>query len=126
MIGATVPFSHSHRHWPHTLMVRPLHRLSVEEPANRALLKKTLQDWLTINGGGEIYGWSNLAASLLYATMENGEKALEHLHAHNNDKCFVMPNTTSLAGAVCRVCPGFIFSFKGHLKFGCFSKNRVI
>jgi alpha-L-fucosidase 2 len=93
MIGATVPFSHSHRHWSHMLMVWPLHMLSVEEPANRVLLEKTLQHWLTIDKGREIYGLSNLAASLLYATMGNGEKALEHLRAHNNDKRFVMPNT---------------------------------
>jgi alpha-L-fucosidase 2 len=93
MIGATVPFSHSHRHWSHMLMVWPLHMLSVEQPANRVLLEKTLHHWLTIDGAREIYGWSNLAASLLYSTMGNGEKALEHLRAHNNDKRFVMPNT---------------------------------
>jgi alpha-L-fucosidase 2 len=93
MIGATVPFARSHRHWAHLMMVWPLHMLSVEQPENKALVEKTINQWLTVDGGREIYGWSSAAASLLYSTMGNGEKALEHLRAHHNNKWSVMPNT---------------------------------
>ena len=93
MIGATVPFAKSHRHWSHLIMVWPLHMLSVEQPENRALVEKTIDQWLTVDGGREIYGWSSAAASLLYSTMGNGEKALEHLRSHHNNKWSVMPNT---------------------------------
>ena len=93
MIGATVPFAKSHRHWSHLMMVWPLHMLSVEQPENKALVEKTINQWLTVDGGREIYGWSSAAASLLYSTMGNGEKALEHLRSHHNNKWSVMPNT---------------------------------
>ena len=43
--------------------------------------------------GSQIYGWSCAAASLLYSTLGDGEKALELLRAHNNNRIFVMPNT---------------------------------
>jgi len=99
MIGATVPFEHSHRHWSHLLMVWPLRLLSVEQPDNRALVEKTMNHWLTVEGGKQIYGWSSAAASLLYSSMGNGEKALEHLRAHHNNRRFVMPNTMYIEGS---------------------------
>ena len=93
MIGATIPFAKSHRHWAHLMMVWPLHMLSVEQPENKALVERTINHWLTVEGGREIYGWSSAAASLLYSSMGNGEKALEQLRAHHNNKWSVMPNT---------------------------------
>ena len=93
MVGATVPFAKSHRHWSHMLMVWPLHILSVEQPENKALVERTMNHWLTVDGGREIYGWSSAAASLLYSSMGNGEKALDQLRAHHNNKWSVMPNT---------------------------------
>jgi alpha-L-fucosidase 2 len=107
MIGATVPFAKSHRHWSHLLMVWPLHMLSVEQPENKVLVEKTLNHWLSVDGGREIYGWSSAAASLLYSTMGNGEKALEHLRAHNNNKKFVMPNTMYIEGSPVIECSLF-------------------
>ncbi|MEI6677386.1 MAG: glycoside hydrolase family 95-like protein [Mariniphaga sp.] len=107
MIGATVPFARSHRHWSHLLMVWPLHMLSVEQPENKALVEKTLTHWLTVEDGKEIYGWSSAAASLLYSSMGNGEKARERLLAHHNDKRFVMPNTMYIEGSPVIECSLF-------------------
>jgi hypothetical protein len=107
MIGATVPFAHSHRHWSHLLMVWPLHMLSVEQPANKALVEKTMNHWLTVGNGSEIFGWSSAAASLLYSSMGNGEKALERLLAHHNNKQFVMPNTMYIEGSPVIECSLF-------------------
>jgi alpha-L-fucosidase 2 len=107
MIGATVPFAKSHRHWSHLLMVWPLHLLSVEQPENRELVEKTLNHWLTVDKASQIYGWSSAAASLLYSTMGNGEKALELLRAHNNNKIFVMPNTMYIEGSPVIECSLF-------------------
>ena len=107
MIGATVPFARSHRHWSHLLMVWPLHMLSVEQPENKALVEKTMNHWLTVDGGSEIYGWSSAAASLLYSSMGNGEKALERLRAHHNNRRFVMPNTMYIEGSPVIECSLF-------------------
>lgn len=107
MIGATVPFAKSHRHWSHLLMVWPLHMLSTEQPENKMVVEKTLNHWLTVDSGRQIYGWSSAAASLLYSTMGNGEKALVHLRAHNNNKRFVMPNTMYIEGSPVIECSLF-------------------
>jgi len=99
MIGATVPFAHSHRHWSHLLMVWPLHLLSAEQPENRALVEKTLTHWLTVEDGKQVFGWSSAAASALYSTLGDGGKAIECLRAHHNNKRFVMPNTQYIEGS---------------------------
>ncbi|MDD2598435.1 MAG: alpha-L-fucosidase [Kiritimatiellae bacterium] len=99
MIGATVPFARSHRHWSHLLMVWPLHLLSTEQPENKELVEKTLLHWLTVDGGKQIFGWSSAAAASLYASMGDGEKAVEHLRAHHNNRKFVMPNTMYIEGS---------------------------
>ena len=107
MIGPNVPFAKSHRHWSHLLMVWPLHMLSVEQPENRTIVEKTMNHWLTVDNGKEIYGWSSAAASLLYSSMGNGEKALERLLAHHNNKRFVMPNTMYIEGSPVIECSLF-------------------
>ena len=107
MIGATVAFEKSHRHWSHLLMVWPLHLLTVEQPENKAVVEKTLNHWLTVEGGKQIYGWSSAAASLLYSAMGNGDKALEHLQAHHDNTRFVMPNTMYIEGSPVIECSLF-------------------
>ncbi len=107
MIGASLPFAKSHRHWSHLLMVWPLHMLSVEQAENKAIVEKTMNHWLTVDNGREIFGWSSAAASLLYSTMGNGDKALEQLLAHHNNKRFVMPNTMYIEGSPVIECSLF-------------------
>lgn len=107
MIGATIPFAKSHRHWSHLLMVWPLHMLSTEQPENKEIVEKTLDHWLNVDSARQIYGWSSAAASLLYSTMGNGNKALEQLRAHHNNKRFVMPNTMYIEGSPVIECSLF-------------------
>ena len=107
MIGGTVAFEKSHRHWSHLLMVWPLHLLTVEQPKNKALVEKTLNHWLTVEGGKQIYGWSSAAASLLYSAMGNGDKALDNLKAHHDNTRFVMPNTMYIEGSPVIECSLF-------------------
>ena len=104
MIGAGVPLAHSHRHWSHMLMVWPLHTLSCEQPENKEVLEKTLQHWLTVDNGKQVYGWSAAAAAHLYATMGDGENALKQLRSHHNNKQFVMPNTQYIEGSPVYEC----------------------
>ena len=104
MVGAGVPFKHSHRHWSHMLMVWPLHQLSCEQPENKGVVEKTLMHWLTVENGKQVYGWSAAAASHLYATMGDGENAVKQLRAHQNNKRFVMPNTQYIEGSPVYEC----------------------
>lgn len=107
MIGATVPFAKSHRHWSHLLMVWPFKLLTVDQPENKDIVERSLLHWLTVDDGKQIYGWSNAAASLLYSTLGNGDKAYEQLKAHHNNKRFVMPNTMYIEGSPVLECSLF-------------------
>ena len=98
-IGATTKLERSHRHWSHLLMVWPLHLLSTDQPDNRELVERSLLHWLNVEDGKQIYGWSSAAAASLYATLGDGEKAIEKLRAHHNNKRFVMPNTMYIEGS---------------------------
>ena len=104
MVGAGLPFAHSHRHWSHMLMVWPLHLLSGEQPENKELVEKTLRHWLTVENGKQVYGWSAAAATHLYATLGDGENAVKQLRAHHNNKHFVMPNTQYIEGSPVYEC----------------------
>ena len=63
------------------------------------MVEKTLLHWLTVEDGKQIYGWSSAAAASLYATMGDGEKAVEQLRKHHNNQRFVMPNTMYIEGS---------------------------
>jgi hypothetical protein len=92
-IGADVSYAKSHRHWSHILMVHPLHIMTGEDSAEHALLEKSVLHWLTVDGSRGINGWSRAAAASLYATLGDGEKAIQQIHGHMADKRFVRPNT---------------------------------
>lgn len=104
MVGAGVPFAHSHRHWSHMLMVWPLHLLSCGQPENKAAVEKTLLHWLNVDRGRQIFGWSSAAAVHLYATLGDGDKAVEQLRSHHNNRRFVMPNTQYIEGSPVYEC----------------------
>ena len=104
MVGADVPFAHSHRHWSHMLMVWPLHTLSCEQPENKEVVEKTLRHWLTVENGKQVFGWSAAAAAHLYSTLGDGDNALKQLRSHHNNKRFVMPNTQYIEGSPVYEC----------------------
>ncbi len=101
-IGADTPFAKPHRHWSQMLMVHPLHTLDLEDPANRALVEKSLRHWLTVgnrSSGDGIYGWSRAAAASIFAALGDGDNALDQIHRHMADKRFVRPNTMYIEGS---------------------------
>lgn len=104
MVGAGLPFAHSHRHWSHMLMVWPLHAISCEQPENKELVIKSLRHWLTVDDAREVYGWSAAVAAHLYATLGDGENALKQLRSHHDNKRFVMPNTQYIEGSPVYEC----------------------
>ena len=97
-IGAKVSFTHSHRHWSHMLMIHPLHIMSDEQPENRDLIARSVKHWLTVDHSREVFGWSRATAASLYATLGDGENAIDQIHRHMADARFVRPNTQYIEG----------------------------
>ena len=97
-IGADLPFAHSHRHWSHMLMIHPLHIMTDEQAENRELITRSIQHWLAVDNSREVYGWSRASAASLYATLGEGDSALDQIHRHMADTRFVQPNTQYTEG----------------------------
>ena len=97
-IGADVSFSSSHRHWSHMLMIHPLHIMTDDQPENRDIINRSINHWLTVGNSREVYGWSRAAAASLYATLGDGDSAIDQIHKHMADTRFVKPNTQYVEG----------------------------
>ena len=97
-IGPNVQLHSSHRHWSHMLMIHPLHLLTGERPEDRDLIKRSITHWLTVGDAGQVFGWSRAAAASLYATIGDGDNAIDQIHRHMADQRFVRPNTMYLEG----------------------------
>lgn len=91
-IGRDVAFSQSHRHFSHLLMIYPLHLMNWDQPGNRALIKKSLEHWHSFEGA--LQGYSFTGGASVYATMGDGNMALNYLNQLLDQ--FVKPNTMYL------------------------------
>ncbi|GAA4540933.1 glycosyl hydrolase family 95 catalytic domain-containing protein [Amycolatopsis samaneae] len=77
MIGTGVPFAKSHRHYSHILAAYPLYLLNVDDPAQAALVAKSLDHWISFEGA--LRGFSFTGASSLSAALGRGDDARKHL-----------------------------------------------
>lgn len=91
-IAADVPFSQSHRHYSHLLMVYPLYLLNWDQEENRDLISKSLQHWHSFPAA--LQGYSFTGGASMYAMMGKGNEARVYLN-QLLDK-FVQPNTMYL------------------------------
>jgi alpha-L-fucosidase 2 len=91
-IGSDVAFSQSHRHYSHLLMIYPLHLMNWEQTEKRKLIKKSLLHWHSFEGA--LQGYSFTGGASIYATMGDGNKALNYLNELLDR--FVKPNTMYL------------------------------
>jgi alpha-L-fucosidase 2 len=97
LIGRGQPLSESHRHFSHLLMVYPLRLVTGAEPADRALIEKSLAHWIGFEGA--LQGYSFVGASAISSLLGKGDDAERFLD--DLLKRFVKPNTMYLeAGPV--------------------------
>jgi hypothetical protein len=97
MIGASVPFAKSHRHYSHLLMIYPLHLVDPENAADRPLIEKSLAHWIGFEGA--LQGYSFTGSAAMYAWLGDGDRAAELMDALLAR--YVKPNTMYLeAGPV--------------------------
>jgi hypothetical protein len=88
-IGRDAPFSISHRHYSHLLMIYPLHLLSWDKAGDRALIDKSLHHWQHLTGA--LKGYSFSGAASMFALMGKGDSALNCLKILLTK--YIKPNT---------------------------------
>ncbi len=76
LVFPNVPIG-DHRHWSHLLMIHPLQLVHWDNPADRDIMKKSVDYW--VNAGMQERSWSMAAASAMYASMEDEKSALDWL-----------------------------------------------
>jgi len=97
MIGAGVPLAQSHRHFSHLLMVYPLHLVDPESRADRPLIEKSLEHWISFEGA--LQGYSFTGASAMSSWLGRRDASVRLLNEFLDR--FVKPNTMYLeAGPV--------------------------
>lgn len=87
MIGADLPYTASHRHYSHLLMIYPLYLFNIDEKGNKELIEKSLKHWIGNPKG--LQGYSYTGASSISAAIGNGNDALKYLKGLNR---FLLPN----------------------------------
>ena len=88
MVGHDVPFAMSHRHYSHLFEIYPLHLISADSEENEALIERSIAHWIGFEGA--LAGYSFTAASSMYSSLGDGERALEYLDGFVPYLC---PNT---------------------------------
>ncbi|MFF4685114.1 Tat pathway signal sequence domain protein [Streptomyces sp. NPDC001307] len=77
MIGADTPYTQSHRHYSHLLMVYPLYLVNWDQPENRDLITKSVVHWHALTGAHR--GYSYTGAASIYAMTGDGDTAIGYL-----------------------------------------------
>ncbi|MFE4579348.1 glycosyl hydrolase family 95 catalytic domain-containing protein [Streptomyces chartreusis] len=77
MIGADIPFAKSHRHYSHLLAVYPLYELTGHNADERALIERSLAQWVGFEGA--LQGYTFTGAASMSALLGKGEDALRYL-----------------------------------------------
>jgi alpha-L-fucosidase 2 len=71
MVGADVPFEESHRHYSHLFMFYPLHVVDPESPADRPLIEKSMDHWLSLKPALRGYSYTGAAAMSAWLGRKN-------------------------------------------------------
>jgi alpha-L-fucosidase 2 len=97
MIGAGVPLAISHRHFSHLMQIYPLHQVDPDSAADRPLIEKSLNHWISFEGA--LQGYSFTGASAMSSWLGRRDAAVSFLNQFLDR--FVKPNTMYLeAGPV--------------------------
>jgi alpha-L-fucosidase 2 len=88
-ISASVGFDQSHRHFSHLLMIFPLYIMTPEQPANRAMVIKSLDRWMSMPKA--LQGYSYTGAASISALLGHGDEAAAYLNKLLDRR--ILPNT---------------------------------
>ena len=90
-ISAATPYSHSHRHWSHLLMIYPLYLVTPENPDEYDLMLRSIEHWQSMTES--LQGYSYSGSSSMYASLGDGERAFEQLDKLIGNETYIRPNT---------------------------------
>lgn len=90
-VGRDADFSLSHRHYSHLLQVYPIYDVNWDQLENRAIIKRSLDQWEKNNKSWR--GYSYTGAGSIYAMMGNGNKTLQLLNEMMKGRYSIKPNT---------------------------------
>jgi len=101
LIGDGVPLAESHRHFSHLLWLYPLQEARWDRPADRELMRRTFDHWISMRE--RWHGYSFAAASSMCSVMDSPEEALTFLKffvdGNVADNCQLTPNTMYREGS---------------------------
>jgi alpha-L-fucosidase 2 len=80
MIGRGLPLDVAHRHFSHLMMAFPLRTMSPDDPANRALIRTSLDHWMGVPGTDR-QGFTYAGAASIAALLGDGNGGLSYLNA---------------------------------------------
>ena len=89
MVGRGRALDASHRHYSHLLSIYPLHLVTPDKPADRALIEKSLAHW--VGAPAKHRGYSHTGAASIYELLGQGDPALVQLHKLLD--AWIKPNT---------------------------------
>ncbi|GAB6010675.1 glycosyl hydrolase family 95 catalytic domain-containing protein [Viscerimonas tarda] len=89
MIGRNVAYDKSHRHYSHLLMAFPLYVVNRDQEGGAAMIEKSVNYWQSLKGALE--GYSRTGAASLYASIGDGNTALNYLNEFMEKS--MQPNT---------------------------------
>lgn len=98
-IGRDAAFTQSHRHYSHLLMIYPIYEINWDQPENRELILRSLNQWK--NNDEAWRGYSYTGSGSIYAMMGQGDSTWKLLHEMMKGRFSIKPNTMYLeAGPV--------------------------
>ncbi len=96
MIGSNQPVQISHRHFSHLLALYPLFQLNPENSEEKKLAEKSIKQWLSVENGDKLTGFSYTGGASLYAALGEGDSAHQLLQKFlngNGGRGILFPNT---------------------------------
>jgi len=82
MVGKDAHFRRPHRHFSHLLMIYPYYLVNIDQPGGREIIKKSVDNFMAVNSKAKNWGgcaaYTMTGASLMYAALEDGQKAFEY------------------------------------------------
>ena len=91
-VAADTAYTSSHRHYSHLFAIYPLYLLRWDRPANRDLIARSFDHWMSLPNAFRGYSWTGAAS--IAASIERPDDAVKHLRRLLEAPEFpILPNT---------------------------------
>jgi alpha-L-fucosidase 2 len=92
MVAGDTPYATSHRHYSHLFPIFPLYLLRWDRPADRDLIERSFDHWMSLPERFRGYSWTGAAS--IAASIERPKDAVRYLtHLLEQPETPILPNT---------------------------------